>query len=103
MLTPTPGKVLLTPYLHSEAFADEVKKRSGLLMVKPDNHTGRFEGLPNQGFVVALHDDYRGPLKVGARVVFSENNPKGFKNPEDPKQTLFALDLDQIIAELTND
>lgn len=100
MLSPTSGKVLITPYLHSEAFAAEVKARSGLFMVKPDNHKGSFEGLPNQGFVVALADDYRGPLKIGARIVFSENNPKGFKNPEDPKQTLFALDLDQIVAEI---
>lgn len=101
MLSPTSGHVLVTPYLHSQKFADEVKARSGLLMVKPDNHKGSFEGLPNQGFIVALPEDYRDHLKVGMHIVFAENNPKGFKNPEDPKQTLFALQLDQIVAEVT--
>ncbi len=102
MITPTAGHVLVTPILWTEIRAAELKKRSGLLLAQPDNkHT--FEGIPNQGTVVALPDGYEGDLKVGAHVVFAENNPKGFKDPEDPERTLFALKFEQIIAEVLND
>lgn len=100
MLRPSSGKVLITPYLPSQARADEVKARSGLLLSKPTNSGGSFEGIPSQGYVHALHEEYTGPLQVGDRVVFSEKAPKGFKNPEDPDQTLFTLDLEQIVAKI---
>ena len=100
MLRPSSGKVLVTPYLPSQARADEVHARSGLFIPKPTNSGGSFEGIPSQGYVYALPEGYDGPLVAGMRVVFSEKAPKGFKNPEDPEQTLFALDLDQIVASI---
>lgn len=96
---PLPGKVIITPYLQSEALAADVKKRSGLLVAPPDNKRHGFEGIPNQGFVFALPADYDGPLEPGLRVVFKENNPQGFKDPKDlDKRTFFSLQLDQVIA-----
>lgn len=98
-LVPTAGHVIITPYLASQVRADAVKKRSGLLIAPPTNHKdGGYEGIPNQGYVVALPDGYDGTLQLGDRVVFSENQPKGFKDPDDEKRPLFALQLDQILA-----
>lgn len=96
-LKPLAGHIIVTPYLHSEAFADQVKERSGLYIPKPDNKHN-FEGVPSRGRVVALPDGYDGPLTVGLQVIFSENAPKGFKDPDDDKRTLFALKLEQVVA-----
>lgn len=96
-LTPLPGHVIVTPFLHSEAMAKSVHERSGLYIPKPDNKHS-FEGVPSRGFVVALPEKYDGPLKVDQEVIFSENAPKGFKDPADDKRTLFALKLEQIVA-----
>lgn len=96
-LTPMPGHIIVTPFLHSDAFAKSVQERSGLYIPKPDNKHS-FEGVPSRGFVVALPEKYDGPLKVDQEVIFSENAPKGFKDPADDKRTLFALKLEQIVA-----
>lgn len=96
-LIPLAGRVVLTPYLHSDIFADELKRRSGLYVVKPDNKHS-FEGTPSVGTVIALPDGYDGELRVGGLVVFSESAPKGFKDPDDNKRTLFVLDLTQVVA-----
>lgn len=91
------GHVIVTPYLHSEAYADQVRQRSGLYIPKPNNKNS-FEGIPSRGTVVSLPEGYEGPLAVGLQVIFSENAPKGFKDPEDDKRTLFALKLEQVVA-----
>lgn len=98
-LTPLPGHIIITPYLHSDAMAKSVHERSGLYIPKPDNKHS-FEGVPSRGFIVALPENYDGELKVGQQVIFSENQPKGFKDPDDDKRTLFALKLEQIVATL---
>ncbi len=99
-LVPPADKVLLTPYLPSKARADAVHRRSGLLIARPTNSGGSFEGIPNQGYVAALPEAYDGELQLNDHVAFSETAPKGFKNPEDPKQVLFCLQLDQIIGKI---
>lgn len=96
-IVPLKDHVLVRPYLQSEAFADDVKKRSGLLIAPPDNKKHSFEGIPNQGFIWAVCPG-AGVLSPGMHVVYRENNPKGFKDPSDPKLKLFSLELDQIIA-----
>lgn len=99
---PTSGNVALRPILPSEARADEVRKRSGLYLPKPTNSGGSFEGIPSQGIIFALPDEYDGDLKIGDRVVFSEQAPKGFKFEG---ETLFVFKLEQIVArvEVTDD
>lgn len=95
-ITPAPGMVLVRPVLASEERAAEIQKRSGLLIPKPDNKHS-FEGVPNQGIIYAIDPNYTGELKVGARVVFDEKAPKGFKWDD---FTLFPLKIEQIVAEI---
>lgn len=95
MLRPLSGKILVEPILRSEVEAAAVKSRSGLFIPPPDNKLNSFEGMPNEGRVYALPDDYDGELKVGDHVIFSEMTPKGFKH--DGKK-LFPLELKQIVA-----
>lgn len=92
MLVPLPGTVLVEPLLRHEAMQDDIQNRiSGFLMAKPE-----YEGIPNVGTVYALPEGYVDDhIKVGARVLFNENQPKGFKF-EDRK--LFRLQLEQIVA-----
>lgn len=93
-ITPAPGKLLVRPVLASEERAEAIRKRSGLYIPKPDNKHS-FEGVPNQGIIYAIDPEYSGDLKVGVRVIFNENQPKGFKWDD---FTLFPLDIDQIVA-----
>lgn len=99
-ITPVNGRALIAPILHSEARAKEVMDRSGLYLVKPDNKLHSFEGIPSQGIIRALPAEYYGPLRVGMRVVFSEEAPKGFKHND---EVLFPIDIDKIVAEVVND
>lgn len=94
-MQPVSGKVLVEAYLPSKARADEVKARSGILIATNHDKKSSFEGVPNQGYIYALADDYAGPLKAGDRVIFSEKSPQGFEWDD---KTLFALDLEQIVA-----
>lgn len=95
MLIPAKGRVIVKVYLRSKAEAEAVQKRSGLLIPTQKDNKHTFEGVPNEGFIYALPDDYSGPLKLGQHVVFDEDSPKGFKWQG---ETMFALKTDQIAA-----
>lgn len=95
MLIPQNGKVIVRAYLHGDALAAEVKKRSGLLIIEQKDNKHNFEGVPNRGYIYALPAGYDGELKIGMQIIFDEKSPKGFKYED---QTMFALDLGQIAA-----
>lgn len=99
-ITPVNDHVMLRPLLHSDIRAKEIMARSGLYLAKPDNKMTSFEGIPSQGIVYALPEGYTGELKIGARVVFSETAPKGFKHEG---VVLFPIAIDKIIAEVVDD
>lgn len=100
MLNPLKGKLIVRAFLHSEALAEEVKTRSGLLVATQKDNKSNFEGVPNRGFVYALPAGYDGELKVGQQIIFDEKSPKGVKWED---QTLFVINLDQVGAIVTED
>lgn len=95
MIQPMPGKLIIEPYLHSEALAADVKKRSGLLIEPRHDNKSSFEGIPNQGYIYALPPAYSGELKQGMLIVFDEKSPKGFVYDD---RKLLAINLDQVVA-----
>lgn len=104
-VVPVNDNFLIEPRLHSELKTEQLRKQvaksgSGLLIPdsKPDNTRHDFEGVPNQGIIRYVPEGYAGELKVGLFVVFAEANPKGFKDPDNPKVTLFPIKSDQIVA-----
>jgi co-chaperonin GroES (HSP10) len=74
--TPLAGKVLIKQMLRSEFQQEDVQKRiKDFLIEKP-----KWQGVPTVGTVYALPDGYSDKyIKVGARVIFSEQHPQGFK------------------------
>ena len=99
MIQPKPvaGSVLLEPVLQRAEWAENVEKRSGIIIPPPDNKHS-FEGVPNQGIVFSLPDGYDGPLQVGMRVLFDDKNPHGFKHDGKP---IIRIKLENILAEVT--
>lgn len=93
------GNFFIEPRLNTDRMAANLKKRSGLLVAAPDNKHS-FEGVPNTGVIRFVPEGYAGELKVGMMVVFDEPKPKGFKNPDNLKMTLFPLQREQIIARI---
>lgn len=101
MITPVNGNFLVEPLLRTEAEKTELRERlakSGLVLPTnagdPDNRT-KFEGVPCEGFIRYLPEDYSGELTAGMHIVFREDNPKGFKHGG---VTLFGIKADQIMA-----
>lgn len=84
---------LVTPILHSEKQANEVKARSGILIQPPKNTRMDFEGIPNEGKIYALPASYDGMLKVGDTVYYNMESPKGY---EVEGVKFFAVPLDKI-------
>lgn len=99
-IKPANGRVLIELVLRSQAYAEAVHKRSGLFVPPPENKMHSFEGIPNEGVVFALPDDYNGPLQIGDRVIFNESNPKGFKFEG---HKLLPVDVDQIMGVIDAD
>lgn len=99
-IIPSAGICLVEPYLHSKAYADEVKSRSGLYVESKPDHKSTFEGVPNRGFIVALPENYAGDHKVGQQIVFNEESPKGFKWND---KTLFPIQIKNIAAVIVED
>lgn len=95
MLEPTADNVLLEIVERVEAFADDLKKRSGLLV-----DTGKVkQDEPDRGRVVAISPDITDPeYKVGDLVLFKTKEIfQGFK--WDDKKLVFMKDH-EIIATL---
>ncbi len=106
-LTPVNGYYFVEPQLHSDRKTEELRKRvaesgSGILIPdhKPDNTRHDFEGIPCFGTIRFVPADADPNLPVGMRVVFKEDNPKGFKWEG---MKLFPLKAEQIVAGLVED
>lgn len=103
-LIPTNGNYMIEPQLHSTRKTEELRKRvaesgTGILIPdhKPDNTKHDFEGVPCIGTIRFVPPDADPNLPVGMVVVFSEQNPKGFKWDG---MTLFPIKREQIVAGL---
>lgn len=101
-LIPRAGTVLVTQHLQSEAEAADLRKRMAKVgLLGPQKVTKEFEPIPSVGFIWALPEGYSHDyIKVGAKVVFKEQNPKGFKWEG---EKLLSLDLEQIVAVVLDD
>ena len=74
-MRPIEPKVAIEIELPSERRQKEYTKIKGFQFAESE-----FEGVPNTGFVGALYAGYKGPLKVGGRVVVEQGSlGKGFK------------------------
>lgn len=89
-LKPLPGKILVEFITRSDARAEEVKKRSGLLLPEAE-----FQGAPDRGVVYAVGPDVDPQISVGRTVFFKDDTPKGF---EWEGRKLFALEARQILG-----
>lgn len=70
---PIGDKVIIEPVLNSQLAAQDLKKRTGLILASP-----KHQGIPIIGDVVAIGPDVD-RCKVGDRVMFKEQSPRGFK------------------------
>lgn len=85
-LVPYAGKVIV-------AVEDrQPRKTAAGLLIKEPKH----EGAPIAGTITAIGDGVTG-LTIGSRVLFKEENPRGFKHEGKP---YFALKPEQILAEV---
>lgn len=90
MVTPKNGYVCIEIKKFSDKRAQEIKKKTGLELVSPE-----YEGLPTEGIVYMLPENYEGELEAGLHVVYKEQNPKGYR--VDGKEVLFTKE-ENIIA-----
>ena len=89
-------KVLIEPITRAGQYADDLKKRSGLLMSTP-----KHQGIPNTGIVYVpnqcVHEDDKPEekLEAGMTVVFQDDKPAIITHDG---KTLFAIDRPKVIA-----
>lgn len=91
-LKPLPGKIIVEFITRSDALADEVKKRSGLLLTEAE-----YQGAPDRGVVYAVGEGVDPQIAVGKTICFRDDAPKGF---EWDGHKLFALEEKQVLAVL---
>ena len=95
MLEPYGENVLLEIIERVDVFADDLKKRTGLLVPKDKIK----QDEPNMGIVYAIGDDVKDPpFKVGDKVVFRTKEIfQGFKWDD---KKLVSLKYDEVIASI---
>lgn len=77
-IKPLPGRIIIEIVTRSDS-RREAAATAGIML--PD---AEFEGAPNEGIVYAVGDNVDPEIKVGARVFYKEETPKGFRLDDRP-------------------
>jgi len=77
-IKPLPGRVIIEIVTRSDS-RRTAAAQAGILL--PD---AEIEGAPNEGIVYAVGEGVDPEIKVGARVFYKEETPKGFRLDDRP-------------------
>lgn len=77
-IKPLPNRVIIEIVTRSDSRRDDAAK-AGIFL--PD---AEIEGAPNEGIVYAVGDNVDPEIKVGRRVFYKEETPKGFEYDDRP-------------------
>ena len=83
-IKPLPGRIIVEIVTRSDSRRDAAAQAGILLPDAP------IEGAPNEGIVYAVGPDVDPEIKVGRRVFYKEETPKGFRLDDRPLLGLWS-------------